>query len=130
MLILFLMVALVVAVAFVYVLLVRPILRRLMVLKQFWADTDAFETSLWQKAKQLFDGLKIKLLARLVWVPSLLVEFYDKVLPSLTGIDITPITAQLPPWASGLLPILGVVLIPIMIDWARTHSSSPQRPGA
>lgn len=130
MLIAFLMVLLTAALAAVYVLMLRPILRRWSVLKEFWASADSFEMSAWEKIRQLFEGIKIKLLARLMWVPTLLVEFYDKVLPSLTGIDVTPITSMLPSWAAGNLPIIAAIVLPILIDWARTHSSSPQPTGA
>src|SRR3954468_7045516 len=47
-----------------YVFFVRPMLRQWASLKDFWASTDELEVGLWGKIKALFDGIKIKLLAR------------------------------------------------------------------
>lgn len=130
MLISVLMIFLLTCFAATYVFLLRPILRRWSVLAEFWESTDAIETSVFGKVRELFDGLKIKLLARLLWVPGIIVAGYDYALPYITGLDITPITAVLPGWMASALPIAAPILVPILIDWCRTYSSSPQPPGA
>lgn len=121
---------LVAAVAVIYAFILRPILRRWSVLKDFWATTDEFELSAWGKIVAVLDGLKIKILARLMWVPALLVQAYDWIGPYLAGADFSPLTANLPSWAPIAIQMLGAVAIPMLIDWARTTSSSPQPPGA
>lgn len=121
---------LIAAVAAIYTMILRPLLRRWSVLKAFWSATDEFELSAWGKIVALLDGLKIKILARLMWVPALFVEAYDWIGPYLAGADFSPLTANLPSWAPIAIQILGAVAIPMLIDWARTHSTSPQPPGA
>ncbi len=113
-----------------YIMILRPIFRRFVVLKQFWAATDNFEMSAWQKIRDLFDGLKIKILARIVWVPSLFVGAYDKFTEWCASCDLSPVTAMLPEWAQSALPIVAAIAVPMLIDWARSYSSSPQPPGA
>lgn len=113
-----------------YIFIVRPILRRWSILKDFWASADSFEVSAWEKIRTLFDGLKIKILARIVWVPSLFVELYDKFTEMCASCDLSPVLTALPGWAQSTLPILTAIAVPMLIDWARTRSSSPQPPGA
>lgn len=107
-----------------YLLLLRPMLRRWSVLREFWASADAYEISLWQKVRELFDGLKIKLLARLVWVPTAIAYVYDRFTDLCSGCDLTPVTSLLPSWMQGLLPIFGALVVPVLIDWARSYSSA------
>lgn len=110
---------LIAAVAIAYVLLLRPLLRRWSVLKQFWSQIDAAELTIWTKIRLLFEGLKIKLLARILWVPGALVNLYDWIGPQIAGADLSPL--NLPVWFT----LAGPIVIGMLIDWARTSSNGP-----
>src|SRR5262245_59481414 len=108
---------LIVATGSAYILLVRPMLRQARSLQDFWRTADAFELSVWQKIKVFFDGLKIKLLARIVWVPALITTLYDKFTEICASCDLSPITAHLPEAIQGWLPLISAIAVPILIDW-------------
>lgn len=109
-----------VALLALYLAFVRPLLKQWSALADFWAT----ELSIWKKIQLLFEGVKIKLLARLLWVPGLLVMGYDKFTALCAACDLTPFTAQLPDWAQHALPLLTTLVIPVLIDIARSYSSS------
>lgn len=110
--------------ATIYLMFVRPLLRQQASLQDFWRTTDALELSIWKKTQVFFEGIKIKLLARIVWVPTLITAVYDKFAEICASCDLTPITAALPEDIKGWLPLISAIGVPILIDWARSYSSS------
>jgi hypothetical protein len=104
-----------------YFAFLRPILKQWKALADFWAT----ELNFFQKLQLFFEGLKIKLLARLLWVPGLLVMAYDKFTTLCAACDLSPVTAQLPDWVQHALPIVSALVIPMLIDIARSYSSAP-----
>jgi hypothetical protein len=116
--------ALLVVLIIIYVALIRPILRRLAFLSDFWKSVDAAELGWFGKLQVLFDGIKIKLLSRLIYVPGMLVGLYDYATTKLAGLDLAPVTSKIDPtWMLG-----GTIAIGILIDFARSYSGSPVTP--
>lgn len=118
----------IVGLVLVYVMLLRPILRRWSFLAEFWKSIDAAELGWFGKLRVLFDGIKIKLLARLVWVPALIVKVYDGFTQYCASCDLTPLHNLLPAWSQDYLPLVAVLVVPALIDVARAYSGSPVTP--
>jgi hypothetical protein len=78
-----------------YIVVVGPLLRTQPRLADYYARVDTFEAAL--RAK--LSGIKTKLAAGLLMAASALVELHDFLLPAATGVDWSPITTSLPPWA-------------------------------
>jgi hypothetical protein len=97
------------------------VLRRMSNLSEFWKSIDAAELSRFARLRVLFDGIKIKLLSRLLYLPGLFVYACDYVNQKLAGADLSPITSKINPvWL-----LAGSVGIGILIDIARSYSGSP-----
>jgi hypothetical protein len=108
---------LVLALALVYVLIVRPILQQQPLLSAAFKA----EASLWDQVQAKLTGFRTKLAARLLAIAGILVGAYDKLLPLISGQDWTPLTAKLPSW---LLPV-GTVLIAWLFNWLREITENP-----
>lgn len=101
----------------IYVLFVRPLWRK-------WCDLPTGQ-AWWRRLQVLLQGLKIKLLARLIWVPTVLVEIYDNFSVICASCDLTPVKVLLPQQLQDAWPVLAAVLVPVLIDIARSYSSKP-----
>jgi hypothetical protein len=84
----------VVGFALAYWFWIRPMLRARPQFADFYERTD----SVWAAAKLKFDTIKTRLSAIVLMVSSALVSLHDFVMPVVTGIDWTPVTANTPPW--------------------------------
>jgi hypothetical protein len=80
--------------ALAYWLWLRPLLKSRPQFKDFYAATDSFWAALWGK----FNTIKTKASAAFVMIASTLVGLHDFLLPIITGIDWTPVTANVPAW--------------------------------
>lgn len=89
----------IVGLALAYVVMVRPLLHTQPRLASYYVRVDSFNAALWAK----LSGIRTKLLAGLLMVASLLVGVHDFLLPVAMGVDWSPITQQLPPWAWPLI---------------------------
>lgn len=93
-----------------YLLLVRPALRQRAALKPYFDQLDAAEAGLWDRLTGYFRGLKTRLAAWFVVLAGLAVEAHDFILPVISGVDTTAITARIPQWAYPMVLIgLGVL---------------------
>jgi hypothetical protein len=86
-----LVLALIVALAFLYALVLRPWLK-----KQAWAE--GFFTAIEPVEIALFKKSETILVGRLLWVGGLLVTFYDALAMFIHGLDITPLTTRIFDW--------------------------------
>lgn len=105
----------------VYCLLLRPVLRQRAALAVFWTSIDAREAGFLARMRRLFDGLKTKLAARIVWLSGAIVALHDFIMPYVAGIDWTPITSQIPPQ---YIPA-GLLALGILFDWLRSITNKP-----
>lgn len=92
-----------------YVFWVRPILKTQPSLKEFY---DA-EGSLWEAFKSKTSGIRQKLAGATIAIAIGVVQVYDKILPALTGVDTTKLTAMMPipDWAWPWLAVAAVLLL-------------------
>jgi hypothetical protein len=107
----------VIGLALVYLFIIRPILKTQPVL----APVFKAEATLRQQLQAKLVGFRTKAIARLFSIAAILVGFYDQVLPSLSGQDWTPLTAELPGWA---LPVL-LVSVNLIFEWLRKITDNP-----
>ena len=78
--------------ALAYFLMIRPLLKARPQFSDFYARSDSF----WAAMRMKLNTIKTKLAAMLLMAASALIELHDFILPAATGIDWTPITAQVP----------------------------------
>ncbi len=107
----YLVVFVIVAAALLYWFVVRPALQARPELKWFYDQADGF----WGKVRVQLMGLKSRLLAAVVWVSGVLLMIHDFLLPIVSGIDWTPLTAQVPSWAWPLI----LLTVNAMFQWFR-----------
>lgn len=86
-----------------YVFWVRPVLKQTPALKELYEK----EASWWAAISDKLTGAKQKLTTAFLTVASMSVMFYDSIVPAMTGVDITPLTSQIPQWAYPLI-LIGV----------------------
>lgn len=91
----------------IYIFWIRPVLKQTPEFKTLYEESGKFWTALRLKLQ----GVKQKLTAALLVFASTCVELYDHVLPALTGIDITPLTSQVPQWVWPVVAICSVFLL-------------------
>ncbi|MGY3527679.1 hypothetical protein [Bradyrhizobium sp. USDA 4452] len=106
-----------IALAMVYVLIVRPILKT----QPMLAPAFAAEATFLQKARAKLTGFKTLIAAWLTVISGVVVELYDQALPLISGQDWTPLTAKLPSWA---LPV-GMVCIGLLFGYLRKLTENP-----
>jgi hypothetical protein len=119
-----LVLALIVALAFLYALVIRPWLK-----KQSWADgffaaIEPFEIALFKKSETILVG-------RLLWVGGLIVTFYDGIALFVHSLDITPVTTRIfdwlhiPPDMRNLTATAFIGIIGLLINRLRKTTTKP-----
>jgi hypothetical protein len=119
-----LVLALIVALAFLYALALRPWLK-----KQGWADgfftlVEPIEIALFKKSETILMG-------RLLWVGGLFVTAYDAVAVFISSLDMTPLTTRaldalhVPPDMRGLTVTALIALVGRAITWLRARTTKP-----
>lgn len=91
----------------IYAFWIRPVLKQTPSFKSLYDESGAF----WSALRLKLQGLKQKLTAAFLVFASMSVELYDHILPAMTGVDITPLTAQVPQWVWPIVAIGGVTLL-------------------
>ena len=100
-----------------YAMILRPMLKTMPAFSAAFAE----EASLVEKLQARVTGWKTIIVARLITIAGLLVEFYDQVLPFVSGQDWTPVTSHLPGWA---LPVF-LMMMGLTFDWLRKVTANP-----
>jgi hypothetical protein len=85
----------------IYIFWVRPVLKENPTLKDFYS----VEESWWAAFQLKMGGIKQKLAGAFLTFAGIAVTMYDSIVPALTGVDITPLTQQIPQWAYPLILI-------------------------
>ncbi|WP_375764243.1 hypothetical protein ACE10X_13250 [Bradyrhizobium sp. Pha-3] len=86
-----LILALIIAIGFLYALVLRPWLKKQAWAQTFFAWIDPIELALYKKSETILFG-------RLVWVGSGIVWGYDSLAQFVPSLDLTPITTRLFDW--------------------------------
>ena len=73
---------------------IRPLLKDRPRFAEFYQRTDSFWTSVWMK----LSTIKTRLASISLMIASALVSLHDVLIPLVTGIDWSPITATVPAW--------------------------------
>lgn len=107
----------VIAIALVYVLIVRPILKT----QPMLAPAFAAEASIVDKIRAKLTGFRTLIASWLTVISGVVVALYDQALPLISGQDWTPLTAKLPGW---VLPV-GMVGIGLLFAWLRKITENP-----
>jgi hypothetical protein len=84
-----------IGVGLAYAVVVRPLLHSQPSLAAYYARVDSF----WAAVSAKLSGIRTKLLAGLLMLASFLVGMHDFLLPIAMGVDWSPLTDELPPWA-------------------------------
>jgi hypothetical protein len=119
-----LVLALLVALAFIYALVLRPWLKKQSWAQGFFASVDTVEATLFKKSETILVG-------RLLWVGGLFVTFYDGLATFVHSLDITPLTTrifdwlQIPPDMRNLSATALVGLLGLMINKLRARTTKP-----
>lgn len=119
-----LVLALIVALAFIYALVLRPWLKKQSWAQGFFAKVDTVESALFKKSETILVG-------RLLWVGGLFVTFYDGLATFVHSLDITPLTTrifdwlQIPPDMRNLSATALVGIIGLMINRLRARTTKP-----
>jgi hypothetical protein len=109
-----LVLALIVALAFLYALVLRPWLKSKSWTEGFFAAIEPIEIALFKKSETILVG-------RLLWVGGLVVTFYDAIAVFIQSLDITPLTTRVFDWlqipadmrnltASAVIGIIGLII--------------------
>ncbi len=83
-----------------YIFWIRPLLKQTPCVKELYNE-NGFLTAFRIKLV----GIKQRLLAAFLTIASSSVLLYDSIIPAVTGVDITPLTAKVPTWAWPLIAI-------------------------
>jgi hypothetical protein len=109
-----LVLALIVALAFLYALVLRPWLKKQPWAEGFFTAIEPFEIALFKKSETILVG-------RLLWVGGLIVTFYDGLAVFIHSLDITPVTTRIFDWlqipadmrnltATAFIGIIGLII--------------------
>jgi hypothetical protein len=101
-----------------YAVVLRPLLHSQPTLADYYTRVDSF----WGAVGAKLSGIRTKLLAGLLMVASLLITVHDFLLPIAMGVDWTPLTGQLPPWA---WPII-IFVMNALFFWLRKLTAKTQ----
>jgi hypothetical protein len=91
----------------VYWLWIRPILKS----RPAFRDLDPKQTNFFAAVGEKFSGIKQKLSTAVVIAASVAVSGYDLFAPIVNGVDVTPLTSQVPSWAWPLVLIATTALL-------------------
>ena len=122
--VLLLIVALVVALLFLYALVLRPWLKTKPWAAGFFAKLDEIELALFKKSETILVG-------RLLWIGGLFVTFYDGIAVFVSSLDITPLTTRvfdylhIPPDMRSLSASAFIGILGLLINWLRKTASKP-----
>jgi hypothetical protein len=86
-----LVLVLIVALAFLYALVLRPWLKKQPWAEGFFTAIEPFEIALFKKSETILVG-------RLLWVGGLIVTFYDGLAVFIHSLDMTPVTTRIFDW--------------------------------
>lgn len=106
-----------IALAMIYILIVRPILKT----QPMLAPAFAAEATFLQKARAKLAGFKTLIASWLTVISGVVVALYDQALPLISGQDWTPLTAKLPGW---VLPV-GMVGVGLLFAYLRKVTENP-----
>lgn len=119
-----LILALIVALGFIYALVLRPWLKKQAWSQRFFAWIDPLEAALFKKSETILFG-------RLLWVGGLFVTFYDGAATFIHSLDITPLTTrifdwlQVPPDMRNLSISAFVGILGLLINRLRKTTTKP-----
>lgn len=119
-----LVLALIVALAFIYALVLRPWLKSQAWAQRFFSWVDPIEVALFKKSETILVG-------RLLWVGGLFVTLYDGLAVFVHSLDITPLTTrifdwlQIPPDMRNLSATAAVGIIGLVINKLRKSTTKP-----
>ena len=119
-----LVLALIVALAFIYALVLRPWLKKQTWAQGFFASVDALESALFKKSETILVG-------RLLWIGGLFVTFYDGLAVFVHSLDITPLTTrifdwlQVPPDMRNLSATAFIGIVGLLINRLRKSTTKP-----
>ena len=119
-----LVLALLVALAFIYALVLRPWLKKQSWAQGFFASIDTVEAALFKKSETILVG-------RLLWIGGLFVTFYDGLAVFVHSLDITPLTTrifdwlQIPPDMRNLSATAAIGIIGLIINKLRKTTTKP-----
>lgn len=119
-----LVLALIVALGFIYALVLRPWLKKQDWAQSFFAWIDPLELALFKKSETILVG-------RLLWVGGAIVTLYDGLATFVHSLDITPITTrifdwlQIPPDMRSLSISAFVGIVGLMINRLRKTTTKP-----
>ena len=119
-----LVLALLVALAFIYALVLRPWLKKQPWAQGFFANVDTLESALFKKSETILVG-------RLLWIGGLFVTFYDGLAVFVHSLDITPLTTrifdwlQIPPDMRNLSATAAIGIIGLIINKLRKATTKP-----
>jgi hypothetical protein len=94
----------------VYWFWVRPVLRSRPAFRELYEKEESFFRALREKLK----GIKQKLSSALVVAVSAAVAVYDFLAPAISGVDVSLLSAHVPPWAWPLILIFITALLQIL----------------
>lgn len=111
-----------VAFAIVYVLYLKPMLRKIPTFATLYDRLDVIESMLWQRSRTI-------LLARATWLMALLVAVHDGIIQLVGGLDWTPISNRLlSNIPDDLRPVViagGIALLGVIFEQMRRISTGP-----
>jgi hypothetical protein len=119
-----LVLALLVALAFIYALVLRPWLKKQPWAQGFFASVDTLESALFKKSETILVG-------RLLWIGGLFVTFYDGLATFVHTLDLTPLTTrifdwlQIPPDMRNLSATAAIGIIGLLINRLRKTTTKP-----
>jgi hypothetical protein len=119
-----LVLALIVALAFLYALVLRPWLKKQSWSQGFFTAIEPFEIALFKKSETILVG-------RLLWVGGLIVTFYDGLAVFVHSLDLTPVTTRvfdwlhIPPDMRNLSATAFIGLVGLIINRLRKTTTKP-----
>ncbi|MCK1459170.1 hypothetical protein IVB34_12815 [Bradyrhizobium sp. 2] len=119
-----LVLALLVALAFLYALVLRPWLKKQTWAQGFFANVDTLESALFKKSETILVG-------RLLWIGGLFVTFYDGLAVFVHSLDLTPLTTrifdwlQIPPDMRNLSATAFIGIVGLLINRLRAQTTKP-----
>lgn len=119
-----LVLALIVALALIYALVLRPWLKKQAWAQRFFAWVDPIELALFKKSETILVG-------RLLWIGGLFVTLYDGTATFVHSLDMTPLTTrifdwlQIPPDMRSLSMSAFIGILGLMINRLRKTTTKP-----
>lgn len=116
--------ALIVALGFLYALVLRPWLKKQPWMQEFFLEIEPIEIALFKKSETILVG-------RLLWVGGLVVTLYDSLAVFVHSLDITPVTTrifdwlQIPPDMRNLTATAFIGIIGLLINRLRKSTTKP-----